>query len=366
MELTRHFETLTDFRVKGRCLHELVDILVLILIGTLCDCDDFVEIRDFGEDKVDFLRDTLGLKLVNGIPSEDTLERVMKYLNPKELELSIRACASEILSDLKGKQVCVDGKEHRGTIPLGEKHAIIRTVSVWLSEEQLCFGQSQIASKSSEKTAIPLLLEALDIQGSIITIDAIACQENIVKTIVTGKADYLIALKKNQGILFEQVHDWMISRQTQLPYFQAIGKEHGRIEQRRVFIYQDFEFLEACHCWEKLNTLIMVESTRITSQKTSIEHRFYISSVDDKDPETYYKLTRNHWSIENHLHWQLDLTFKEDKSRIKKANAPLNMNIVRKLALYLLSKNKEKISFKRKRKKAARDNEFLINILQNI
>lgn len=363
MELTKHFAKVTDFRVKGRCLHELVDILGLLFIGTLCDCDDLYEIRDFGEDKIIFLREDLGLKFKNGIPSIDTLERILKHIKPTELELCMRNCAGEIAKQVEGKQLCIDGKEHRGTIPLGQKHALIRTVSVWIAEEKLCFGQKQIDTKSSEKVAISSLLETLDIEGSIITIDAIACQENIVKTIVDNKADYLIALKKNQGVLFEQCHDWMISRKEQLPYYHLINKEHGRTEERKVFICQDLQFLEATHHWEKLHTLVMVESTRVTANKITNDYRFYISSLQDNQPKKYLDLARGHWSIENDLHWQLDLTFDEDNSRIRTANAPQNMNIIRKLALFTLTKNSDKISLKRKRKKAARDIPFLISLL---
>lgn len=366
MELTKHFEKVTDFRVKGRCLHELVEILVLILLGTLCDCDDFLEIRDWGKDKIDFLRTDLGLSYTNGIPSEDTLERVLKHLLPSELEKSMRSCALDIMGHLSGKQFCVDGKEHRGTIPSGQKHALIRTVSVWIAEEKLCFGQKQIDTKSNEKVAIPALLETLDIKGGILTIDAIACHQNIVNLIVEKGADYLIALKKNQGVLFEQVHDRMMNIKPQLPYYEQINKEHGRVEKRRVYILQNLELLEATKDWAKLCTIVMIESTRITKQKESFETRFYISSLADKQPQRYLDVSRQHWSVENDLHWHLDLTFNEDSSRIRTGNAPQNMNIVRKLALFILNKNQDKMSLKRKRKKAARDNEFLINLLSNV
>ena len=284
MELAKHFNKVNDFRVKGRCLHDLIDILVLILVGTLCDCDDFVEIRDYGIDKIDFLRNELGREYINGIPSEDTLERVMKHLLPKELEESMRACAGEISCHLSGKHICLDGKEHRGTIPEGNKHALIRTVSVWLVDDKLSFGQIQIASKTNEKTAIPALIEMLDIKGSIVTIDAIACQKNIIKTIVDSEADYMIALKKNQGSLYEQIHDLMIQRKSQLPYYESVNKEHGRGEHRKVYLCQDFSFLDKCQEWENLNSLVMVESTRITSKTTTNNISFYISSLQTEYP----------------------------------------------------------------------------------
>lgn len=362
----KHFTNITDYRVVGRCLHNLLDILVLILVGTLADCDDFSEIEDYGNDKIDFLRAELGLIFPNGIPCEDTLERMMRHLEPSQLENSLRSCAADILTKLSGKQISIDGKEHRGTIPEGSKHALIRTVSVWLSEEKLSFSQSQIETKSSEKTAIPLLIENLDIKGSIVSIDAIACQRKIVEKIIEKEADYMICLKKNQGNLYQQVHDWLMQNKLHLLHYQSIDKGHGRVEQRKAYICQDFTFLDQCQEWKNLNTLVMVESTRITAKKTSIDYRFYISSLTDINPKTYHGLVRNHWSIENQLHWQLDLTFREDDSKIRKDNAPLNMNIMRKFALHLLSKNQEKISLKRKRKKASRDNSFLINTLNKL
>lgn len=365
MELTKYFDTVTDFRVKGRCLHSLADILGLILLGTIADCDDFTEIQDYGNDKIVFLQTELGFKFLNGIPCEDTLDRVMRHLDPLEIESSMRSCAGEILTNLSEKHICLGGKEHRGTISEGSKHALIRTVSAWIVDEKFSFGQSQIESKTNEKTAIPALLDILDITGSIITIDAIGCQVNIVEKIVNKNADYLIALKQNQGKLFEQVRDWMLLRKEQIAHYENINKEHGRGEQRKTYICQDLSFLDECQKWKGLNTLVMTESIRITKLKTTHSYRFYMSSLTDTNAQTYYKLSRDHWAIENHLHWQLDLTFKEDDSRIRKENAPLNMNIVRKLALYLLSKNTEKSSIKRKRKKAARDNDFIISILQN-
>jgi predicted transposase YbfD/YdcC len=366
MELTRHFTNITDPRVIGRCLHNLIDILVLILVGTIADCDDFSEIEDYGKDKIDFLRSDLGLIFPNGIPSEDTLDRMMRNLEPTHLESSLRSCATDILSNLATKQLIIDGKEHRGTIPEGSKHATIRTVSIWLSAESLSFGQLQVEDKTNEKTAIPLLIDNLDIKGGIVTIDAIACQQNVVEKIIEKGAEYLIALKKNQGNLYEQVEDWLQANKNQLPVYQCINKEHGRGEERKTYICQDFRFLEECQKWKQLNTLVMVESTRITKKKTTTDHRLYISSLKDNSPKIFHDLVRGHWSIENQLHWQLDLTFREDDSKIRKDNAPLNMNIMRKFALHILSKDKEKISFKRKRKKASRDNSFLIRILNRV
>ena len=189
MNLQKHFEEIADFRVKGRCLHRLCDILVLVLCGIIADCSDYEEIVDYGRDKEDFLRHELGLELAHGIPSEDTLWRVLRHLKPAELEKSMRYCCQELVGQLQGRHLCIDGKELRGTVPTGQKHADLQLVSLWLEEEKLCFGQVAVEEKSNEITAIPALLELVDCQGSIISLDAMGCQKDIVEKLVESQAD---------------------------------------------------------------------------------------------------------------------------------------------------------------------------------
>lgn len=358
------FLTVADFRVQGRCLHQLVDVLALLLCGTLAGCDDLPEICDYGRAHLVFLRTELGLELRNGIPSEDTLERILKHLLPKELEQSLRACAGVVTGYLAAKHICIDGKEHRGTVPAGARHALIQTVSVWVAEAQLSFGQVQVGAKTNEKTAIPFLLDTLDVAGSVVTIDAIACQQSLVTNLVARGADYVIALKKNQKHLFEQVSERLLAQAPHLPAHTVRELGHGRGERRTVRICQDLTLLEACAPWAGLRTLVLVETARHTATGTTHTQRFYLSSLTDPDPATYARLVRQHWSIENHLHWQLDVTFREDQCRLRTGNAALNANILRKMALYLLSQTPENISKKRKRKRAAYDNNFLVSILK--
>ncbi|MEJ7667104.1 MAG: ISAs1 family transposase [Hymenobacter sp.] len=361
MDFFASFAQLTDPRVQGRCLHTLVDILALLLCGTLAGCDDLPEIRDYGHARLAFLRTELGLGFANGIPSDDTLERMLNILNPKELEQSLRACAGA----LAGRQLCIDGKEHRATTPAGRRHAAVRTVSVWLADAGLSFGQAQIGGKTNEKTAIPALLDALDVAGSIVTIDAIACQPSIVERVMAAGADYVIALKKNAKTLFEQAHDHLLARRDHLPKHRSRDMEHRRGEGRTVTICQDLSWLEATADWPGLRTLVLVETERHTALGVTHSQRFYISSLTDTDPAVYARLIRGHWAIENNLHWQLDLTFREDQCRLRKGNAALNANILRKTALYLLGQDPTKISYKRKRKRAAYDNEYLTKLLRN-
>ena len=306
------------------------------------------------------------MKLENDIPSEDTFWRIMRVLKSSELEKSMKSCAFELFNQLENKQLCIDGKELRGTTPSGKKHALVQSVSVWVGSLSLSFGQVAVAEKSNEITAIPAVLATLEAPGSIITIDAIGCQKEIVRIIVEKKCDYVIALKKNQGTLYEQVSDWMEKQKGTIKPFETIEKGHGRIETRKVYVCENHhEFLESTNDWNSLNTLIMVERTRWIKEIETTSKVFYISSLINPSSEDIGLIVRNHWSIENQLHWQLDVTFNEDKSQIKKDNGPENMNIFRKFALHILAKIPNKVSKKRNRKKAARSNEFLIQILKN-
>lgn len=365
MNLQQHFTEVKDFRVQGRCLHDLSDILIIVLLGTIADCSDFPEIEDYAKDKEGFLKQELGLQLLSGIPSEDTLSRVVRFLNPIELEKSLRSACKALLQSIEQKHIRIDGKEMRGTIPFGKKHATVQVLSAWLSEESISFGQLQVDKKSNEITAIPRLLEALDCQGGIISIDAIGCQKSIVEKIIEKKADYIIALKENQGELFQQINEYLEKYKSKLPFFEQINIDHGRGEKRVVYVTKRVEHLDAADDWTQLNSIVLVESTRIVKGQKSTHKRIYISSLTSSFPEKYAHLIREHWGIENGLHWHLDLTFKEDDSRVRKDNGPMNLNIFRKFGLFLLTHESSKISLKRKRKKAARDDGFMMEILKS-
>lgn len=365
MNLQKHFTEVSDFRVKGRCLHELTDILLIVLLGTLADCSDFPEIEDYAKDKEVFFKEELGLLLLSGIPSEDTLSRVVRFLKPAELEKSLRSACKEILETVDEKHIRIDGKEMRGTIPFGKKHATVQVVSAWLSEFSISFGQIQVEKKSNEITAIPRLIEDLDCEGGVITIDAIGCQKVIVEKIVEKNADYIIALKENQGELFQQINEYLEKNKSLLPCYDQINKDHGRGEKRVVYSTPKVGYLDATDAWKNLNSIVLVESTRIVNNKESTHKRIYISSLTNESPEKFANLIRGHWGIENNLHWHLDLTFREDDSRVRKDNGPMNLNIFRKFGLFLLNKEQSKISLKRKRKKAARDDGFMMEILKS-
>lgn len=361
MQISTYFTEVQDFRVPGRCLHQLSDILGLVLCGTLADCDDFSEIEDFGNDNVGFLKEALGFDFANGIPSEDTLDRVIRYLSSDQLEACFKACLQDIA--LKGKHLRIDGKELRGTIPSGKKHALVQMVNVWVDELSVSFGQYQVDTKSNEIVAIPKLLDTVDCQGSVITVDAIGAQKVIVDKIREKQADYVIALKANQGGLYEQVAGFMEKNISQLPMHPTIDKGHGRGEQRKVYVAQNIALVDEAEHWTDLRSLAMIERIRYTSEGTAKRQvQYYISSLEPS-AEQMAQYVRGHWAIENKLHWQLDFTFREDDSRVRRSNGPANLHLIRKWALHLLKKDPQKISIKRKRKKVARSNDFLKDIL---
>lgn len=361
MEISSYFEEIEDFRVQGRCLHQLNDILGLVLCGIIADCDDFVEIRDYGADNMEVLRQDFGFVFSNGIPSEDTLERVFRHLDQKELE----ACFKSLLGDLslRERQVIVDGKELRSTIPNGKKHALVRMVNVWVHDLGLSFGQQQVDQKSNELTAIPALLDLVDCQGSVVTIDAMGCHKDIVEKIRDKGADYVIALKANQGALYEEVHDFLLRRTDILAQHTSMDKAHGRGEIRQVWVCQNLDLVDECRHWKDLHTIILVQRTRLVGDQVQAQTQFYISSLKQPDPAIFAQYIRQHWSIENNLHWQLDVTFKEDDAKVRHHNAIINLHQIRKWALYLLQKDPDKISIKRKRKKAGRNPHYLKQIL---
>ena len=346
MEIPAYFSEVADFRVEGRCLHRLGDILGLVLCGGLADCDDFSEIEDYGQDNLDFLREELGFSFPHGIPSEDTLDRVLRYLAGDELEECFKGCLQDIV--LKGKHLCIDGKELRGTIPSGKKHALVQMVNVWIDEASISFGQQQVEKKSNEIVAIPELLDTMDCQGSVVTIDAIAAQKDIVAKIVDKQADYVIALKANQGTLYEQVEAFMERNQSVLPIYETLDKGHNRGEQRKVYVAHSIALVDEAQHWEKLRSLVMVERIRHTEKGRKRQVQYYISSLQTTAEQMAHYI-RGHWAIENKLHWQLDFTFREDDCRVRKDQGPANLHLMRKWALHLLKKDPQKISIKRKR-----------------
>lgn len=363
MKLAEIFENVPDFRVSGKIEHKLSDILIISLCAVLSGADDFEEIEAYGQEKEGFLRGFLDLP--NGIPSHDTFNRVFRKMEIDKFESCLQKYSSEILDKLEHYQVNIDGKVLRATGEKGKKSSALCLVSAWVSEHCLSLGQLKVSKKSNEKTAIPDLIEHIDISGALVSIDAMGCDKQIAKLLRKNQADYLLALKKNQRNLFEEVHDWMQSRKESFDKYVDTDYVGGRIEKRTTYSSNDLTFIDELSEWTDAKSIVMVECERSFKngkQASSFQTRFYISSTNG-DASFFGKATRHHWSIENQLHWQLDMVFNEDRQKVRKDNAPENMATLRKMGLQLLMKNKGKNSLKKTRKKVAWNQDFLLKIL---
>lgn len=365
MKIVQIFESVPDFRTEKYTHHLLSDILITALCGILSGADDFEEIAEYGREKETFLQ--MFLTLPKGIPSHDTFRRVFQHLDSAEFEKCLIKYSEEILKDLAHLQINIDGKVLRATGQRGKKTAAICIVSAWASEHCLALGQSKVDKKSNEKTAIPQIIETVDVKNALVSIDAMGCDVKIAGLIRHHKGDYLLALKKNQKNLYEEVHDWMINNKSAFECFTQTDYVGGRIEKRTIYVCNDLTFIDESNKWIDSKTIIMVESERHFKSglnKSTFQIRFYISSK--LEGAIYFsRCVRGHWSIENQLHWYLDVVFNEDKQRLKEGNAPENMAIMRKLALQTLLKNKGRKSMKTFRKKIAWNEDLLIDVLIN-
>ncbi len=336
---------------------------MLSLCAVLSGAEDFEDMENYGKQKEGFLRQFLALP--NGIPSHDTINRVYNRLDKDKFAACLYRWSQELLDFLAYYQVSIDGKVLRGTAKAGEKKSGICLVSAWAQEQRLVLGQRKVESKSNEKTAIPELLESLDLSGAIVSIDAVACSEKIAGQIIEKGAHYLLALKNNQKQLFEQVSDQMLRQKAALPKAEWVDFGSGRIEQRVCYVSEQLDLLDDLASWPAISRVVMVEASREKEGKRQEQTRFYLSSL----PATatlFNHLIRSHWGIENQLHWLLDVVFHEDQSRIRKENAPENMATLRKMALQILNQNTDNQSIKSRRKLAAWNDDYLLNLLKNL
>lgn len=365
MKLTEIFEEVADFRVVNRTHHKLSDILVLSVCAILSGADDFEEIEEYGHQKESFLLGFLELK--NGIPSHDTINRVFRLLDKESFEKCLRKYSEEILEGIVERQINIDGKVLRATGKRGKKTAALCLVNAWVAEHCLSLGQVKVDKKSNEKTAIPEIIETIDIKNALVSIDAMGCDKKLANLIRENEGDYLLALKNNQKGLYEEVHDWMQSRKSTMACFEQTDYVGGRIEVRRTYVTQNLTYVDELADWRDSASIILIEGERKFkngTQKDTCQSRFYISSATG-NAEYFAKAIRNHWGIENQLHWFLDVVFNEDRQRVREGNAPDNMAIMRKIALQILLRNKGNSSLKKVRKRAAWNEEFLLHLLSD-
>ncbi len=358
------FSKVPDHRISRRKLHSVEEILLVAFCGMIAGCDGWDDLELFGKTKLDYLRKHL--PFVNGPPSDDTLRRFFRALDPESFEACFIEWVQSFQINLSDKIVAVDGKTSRRSFD-GENRPI-HLVNAFASEVGIVLGQLKTADKSNEITAIPTLLDMLDVAGSIITIDAMGCQTKIVEKVIEKKADYLIGLKGNQGQLHDDVKELFESKPNQICFSseREFDKGHGRLETRQCTVTQDVQWLKDRHPqWMQLNSVIEVESKREIKGKISIEKRYYISSLA-AEPLKILNAVRQHWGIENKLHWVLDICFNDDQSRIRKGNSPRNIGIIKKTVLNLMQTIKQsnpRLSFKRMRKLAGWDHAFLDGVL---
>jgi predicted transposase YbfD/YdcC len=368
--IAKHFSKVKDPRVERTKRHKLLEILVIAICGVICGADSWVDIELFGKTKLEWLKTFL--KLPNGIPSHDTFGRVFRAIDPEEFEHSFMEWVQAINEMTQGQVIAIDGKQLRGSHDSESGKAAIYMVSAWATENQLVLGQRKVDEKSNEITAIPKLLKLLEITGCIVTIDAIGTQTKIAKTIIEQGGDYLLAVKENQGNLYEDIHDLFEDDQkynfegAPYDYAKTVDKDHGRIEIRECWTISDLEYLANIRereRWHGLKTLVMITSERRIGEETEIETRYFITSLAS-DAQRILKVKRSHWGIENRLHWVLDIAFNEDQSRVRKDNAPQNFAVLRHMALNMLKQEKTaKGGIKAKRLQCGWNANYLLKVL---
>lgn len=358
------FATLTDPRVERTREHLLEEILWITIAAVLCGAESWNDIESYAETKRPWLETFL--KLPGGIPSHDTFNRVFSALDPQELENCFAAWVSRVAQLGVGEVVSLDGKTLRGSRQAGKK-AIVHMVSAWTSENRLVLGQRKVDDHSNEITAIPKLLEVLALKGCVVTIDAIGCQKSIAQQIVHQQADYILAVKENQGDLLAGIRDsFRFLPPTSVS--QQVDAGHGRVETRTCAVIADSSMIEKSQEWTGLHRLVRLQAERYskTTGKTERETRYYISSLPS-DAEAINRAIRQHWGIENSLHWVLDVAFSEDHSRKRAGHAAQNFSVITRLALNLLKRHTSvKRSIKGKRLKAGWDNAYLSTILKQL
>lgn len=358
-----HFLSLTDPRVERTKEHLLEDIIFITIAAVICGCENWNEIESYGESKQEWLSGFL--RLPGGIPSHDTFNRVFAALDPLEFETCFLEWVKSVAELTEGEIISIDGKTIRGSRGKGAKSAI-HMVSAWAGTNNMVLGQVKTAEKSNEITAIPKLLSVLELKGCIVTIDAMGCQTTITKQIKDSGADYVIAVKGNQGQLEQDVED-TLRFCSPVSQHKDVDSGHGRVETRTCSIYTDLSHVQQPERWAGLKVIACVESIRYlkASQTEQKEKRYYISSLD-ADAAKIAGAIRSHWGIENSLHWLLDVAFHEDSSRKRTGNAAENFSIICRIALNLIkNETSKKRSVKGKRLIAGWDNYYLLNILKN-
>jgi len=362
-----YFSDVEDPRSDNK-RHLLLDIIVIAICGAICGADTWTDVELFGQAKERWFRTFL--ELPHGIPSHDTFSRVFALIDAEQFQASFRNWIAAVEERTKGEIIALDGKQLRRSHDRAEGQKAIYMVSAWASENSMVLGQRKVDDRSNEITAVPQLLEMLEVAGCIVTTDAMHCQVETAKKVIENDADYVFVVKDNQPRLLEAIQglfdDPDEMRWVDTDYDRTTDGNHGRIETRQCWTTSDPEYLAyiaSLADWPGLQSIGMIEAKRTTKEGTSVKRRYFISSLESNAQQLLHAV-RTYWGIENKLHWVLDLAFREDESRVRKGNGPQNFAVLRHIALNLLKReDTAKISIRAKRKKAGWDNNYLLKVL---
>lgn len=368
--IVEHFSILRDPRIDRTKRHKLLDIVAIAICAVVCGADSWVDVELFGKSKKDWL--SKFLELPGGIPSHDTFSDLFNRLDAEQFQECFISWVQAVQEVTKGRVLAIDGKTLRRSHDKAQGKGPIHMVSAWSAANRLVLGQVKVDDKSNEITAIPELLRILDITGCIVTIDAMGCQREIARTIVQQGGDYILAVKDNQKTLHDDIRDLFDTpdsnslAQGRHDYAETVHKGHGRIETRQCWTISDpdsVEYLQSHASWDGLQSVAKVTAHRQIGAETSKETRYFITSLPG-DAARLLQSIREHWGIENSVHWVLDIAFREDESRVRKGNGPQNFAVLRHIALNLLKQERtSKGGVKARRLRAGWDEHYLIKVL---
>jgi predicted transposase YbfD/YdcC len=359
-----HFSELKDPRQQGKVLYPLAEVLLLCLLAVLAGAETFVDIALFGEKKLHLLRRLL--PYVHGTPPHDRLGEIFAALDAEAFQRCFVSWVSAI-TKIPAEVIAIDGKTSRRSYTKKGANDAIHIVSAFAARQRLVLAQTKVEEKSTEIVAIPKLLAMLSLEGAIVTIDAIGCQKEIAKQIVDKGADYVLALKGNQGTLRADVELFAAEQKangfkdTTVSRHETVDGDHGRVETRKYTVLHDISWLKERHNWPGLSSIVMVESTRETGTKIETETRFYIASLQNT-ADQIATAVRTHWAIENSLHWVMDMVFRDDDCRVREGNAAANFVTLKHMAHNLARRGPGNMSIRARRKAAAWDDEYLLSL----
>lgn len=366
MKITEIFEKIPDPRIERRKLYSLSSVLGIALCATLCGATDFEEMEEYGNAKIDLMRQLFDLP--NGIPSHDTFNRVFKLINPQAFSAVLTQYAAELVGSLSGHHICIDGKCMRGTGEKGKKGNHCQTiVSAWVSAVEVVVGQESVVDKSNEITAVPKVLDCLDLTGATVSLDAMGGQREIATQIANKGGFYFLAIKGNQPTLHKELIAHFDQTQADEQENKTTDCDHGRIEVRTCRVSNDLKTIHVANNWTDLKTIACIKSEVEFKNKDQRreETRYYISNRQLTAQEAN-QVARSHWGVENNLHWHLDVTFKEDNNQTTTPITAENLNTLRKLALQIVQQDKNSPKSKKvKIKNAAWNDQSLIKLLKN-